>query len=39
MGVILDNSNSFYHTHPVRIDEEHGGICDEVDEDLGKLVT
>ena len=38
-GVILDNSESFYHTHAVRMNEEHGGICDEVDEDLGTLVT
>ena len=29
----------FYYMHAVRINEEHGGICDEVDEDLGTLVT
>ena len=40
-GVIFENiySESFYHTHAVRINEENEGICDETDEDLGKLVT
>ena len=28
-----------YDTYAVRIDEEHGGICDEINEDLGKLIT
>ena len=38
-GATSGNTESFYYMHAVRIYEEHGEICNEIDEDLGKLVT
>ena len=36
---ITVNLSIMRNAHTVRIDEEHGRIWDEIDEDSGKLVT